>query len=271
MQVWGDIEVKVIEGSATPGCEETKTCYDPFEVKPGIGGTVMWINDDTAAHTVTSGSAQDGPDGVFDSGLFLAGETFSHTFDTIGNYPYFCIVHPWMEGNVLVTPIESGIAVDLGTITMKESDDVVVTSVSQDGSVRVEITTTKPLADESLNFQVLFRDGETLGLKNHVNYDFSLIQNNKVILEETKLYSSDGQSDHLSPVLSSDDPVDIQINLLGFGLPNDEDNWTGPMGEMVYFQVVPEFGAISIIILGVSVMGILLLTLKTPIFSKNTF
>jgi predicted secreted protein with PEFG-CTERM motif len=68
-----------------------------------MGGTVTWENVDNAAHTVTSGSPADGPDGVFDSSLIMAGgATFSHTFDDAGTYDYFCMVHPWMAGTVNV-------------------------------------------------------------------------------------------------------------------------------------------------------------------------
>jgi predicted secreted protein with PEFG-CTERM motif len=68
-----------------------------------MGGTVTWENVDNAAHTVTSGSPADGPDGVFDSSLIMAGgATFSHTFDDVGTYDYFCMVHPWMQGSVIV-------------------------------------------------------------------------------------------------------------------------------------------------------------------------
>jgi len=66
------------------------------------GDTVNWSNDDTAAHTVTSGNASDGPDGTFDSSLFMAGTTFEVTFDESGSYDYFCMVHPWMTGNIQV-------------------------------------------------------------------------------------------------------------------------------------------------------------------------
>jgi len=66
-----------------------------------VGTTITWTNDDSAAHTVTSG--QDATsDGVFDSSLFLAGKTFSHTFDEPGKYEYFCAVHLWMKGQVTV-------------------------------------------------------------------------------------------------------------------------------------------------------------------------
>ena len=90
-------------GSSTPGCEDTNSCFDPNPVTIAMGGTVTWENVDNAAHTVTSGSPADGPDGVFDSSLIMAGgATFSHTFDDVGTYDYFCMVHPWMQGSVIV-------------------------------------------------------------------------------------------------------------------------------------------------------------------------
>ena len=91
------------EGSAIPGCEETDDCFVPSTVTINVGGEVVWKNIDTTYHTATSGIIRDGgPDGVFDSGLFPPGEEFSHTFDMPGEYPYYCIVHPWMEGLVIV-------------------------------------------------------------------------------------------------------------------------------------------------------------------------
>ena len=67
-----------------------------------MGGTVTWENDDTAAHTATGGSATEGPSGVFDSSLIMAGSSFSHTFEDAGTFDYFCMVHPWMAGTVIV-------------------------------------------------------------------------------------------------------------------------------------------------------------------------
>lgn len=90
-------------GTSVPGCEETDECFIPRVVVVEVGGTVVWINEDAAAHTITSGVLADGgPDGVFDSGLFAPGTKFSHTFDNIGEYPYFCMVHPWQFGLVIV-------------------------------------------------------------------------------------------------------------------------------------------------------------------------
>jgi len=94
--------ISIPSGSSVPGCDETKSCFIPAEVTVSVGDTVTWSNDDSAAHTVTSGTPSDGPDGTFDSSLFMAGTTFSYTFDKAGEYNYFCMVHPWMIGKVQV-------------------------------------------------------------------------------------------------------------------------------------------------------------------------
>ncbi len=90
------------EGTSVPGCELDDTCFQPSYLTILVGDTVNWVNDDVAAHTVTSGSPQDGPSGVFDSSLVMGGTVFSHTFEEPGTYPYFCLVHPWMIGSVIV-------------------------------------------------------------------------------------------------------------------------------------------------------------------------
>ncbi len=99
--------VSIPGGTSIPGCEEINECFSPYEVIIDVGDTVTWSNDDTAAHTVTSGSAVDGPSGVFDSSLFMAQSTFAHTFDGSGTFPYFCMVHPWMDGIIIVQEAEN--------------------------------------------------------------------------------------------------------------------------------------------------------------------
>ncbi|MEX0861661.1 plastocyanin/azurin family copper-binding protein [Nitrosopumilus sp.] len=93
--------ISLPEGSGVPGCEETHSCYIPFSVSVSVGEEITWSNDDSAAHTVTSG-LPGAPDGIFDSSLFMAGGTFSVTLDEPGEYPYYCMVHPWMTGIIIV-------------------------------------------------------------------------------------------------------------------------------------------------------------------------
>jgi len=108
-----EVEVNNAPGSSVPGCEETNECFIPSPVNIAIGDTVKWVNDDTAAHTSTSGSPTDGPDGNWDSSLIIAGSSFSNTFDEAGEYPYFCMVHPWMSGMVIVGEAIAGVMIDI--------------------------------------------------------------------------------------------------------------------------------------------------------------
>ena len=94
--------VENAQGSSTPGCEETNECFLPSTLTIGVGDTVKFVNSDNAAHTSTSGTASGGPDGVWDSSLVMVGASYDVTLDEAGTYPYFCMVHPWMLGTVIV-------------------------------------------------------------------------------------------------------------------------------------------------------------------------
>ena len=94
------VTIEPVEGSGTPGCEPE--CYSPSTATISAGGTVTFSNTDMAPHTSTSGTAANGPDGVFDTSLIMANASFDVTITDAGTYPYFCMVHPWMEGTVIV-------------------------------------------------------------------------------------------------------------------------------------------------------------------------
>lgn len=67
--------------------KEAHCCFVPEELHIQKGDTVTWINPDTAAHTITSGTVFDGPDGKFNSSLILSGAQFSHKFEESGDHP----------------------------------------------------------------------------------------------------------------------------------------------------------------------------------------
>ena len=99
------VNVSIPEGTSDPGCELTNECYLPYKITIDVGDEVIWTNEDLAFHTVTSGSGTDGADGLFDSGMFKIDEQFSYTFNKAGNFGYFCTLHPWMEGIVIVQEV----------------------------------------------------------------------------------------------------------------------------------------------------------------------
>jgi plastocyanin len=72
------------------------TTFVPGRVQITAGTTVIWRNDDQLIHTVTAN------DKSFDSGLLQPGKTYSRTFDKPGEYPYYCLPHPFMKGVVVV-------------------------------------------------------------------------------------------------------------------------------------------------------------------------
>ena len=94
--------VSIPAGTTIPGCEEVDLCYDPPSLIIFTGGEVIWRNDDSSSHTVTSGNIIEGPNEIFDSGLIKSGKTFSFKFEESGQYNYFCMIHPWANASVTV-------------------------------------------------------------------------------------------------------------------------------------------------------------------------
>ena len=69
----------------------------PATVEVAAGSTITWTNEDDFAHTVTA------EDESFDSMDIDADGTFEHTFDDPGTYAYFCNIHNYMKGTVVVS------------------------------------------------------------------------------------------------------------------------------------------------------------------------
>jgi predicted secreted protein with PEFG-CTERM motif len=257
--------VSTPQGTSVPGCEVTNQCFMPYEVTVDVGGKVTWSNDDTAAHTVTAGSAADGPSGVFDSSLFMAGTTFSHTFEEVGEFPYFCMVHPWMQGIVTVQADEGPEPGD-GTIIVgaPSEDETTVSGISEDGKLRAEITASNPASDEVMSLEIKFRDS-TGSVQKHANYDFIVSQNGQEVLSVLGAHEHEGTGMHSTAPLDSADQVDIKVTVLGFGLPGEEDNWSGPKGEILMFNVVPEFGTVAAMILAITILSIVVVSSKSKL------
>ena len=60
------------------------------------GTTVVWTNHDDVEHTVTAS------DNAFSSQALATDGQFSYSFNTPGTYSYFCAIHPFMTGKVIV-------------------------------------------------------------------------------------------------------------------------------------------------------------------------
>jgi len=136
---FADVTVEPIAGSGAPGCEETsKGCWTILEVNIGVGETVTWSNTDNQPHTVTNGVDFTDPDigTIFDSGLQMNGDSFSFTFNQKGEFPYMCMVHPWMLGTVIVGGSGGGtMSPDTVPPTILTPSDIVVDATNSNGAV----------------------------------------------------------------------------------------------------------------------------------------
>ena len=74
--------------------------YDPDPVRVQAGGKVIWLNEDSVAHTATA------DDGTFDTGEIDEGKLKSETFKQPGVYTYHCEIHPQMHGTIEVVEEE---------------------------------------------------------------------------------------------------------------------------------------------------------------------
>jgi len=99
-------EIKIPSGASDPNApyfwSEKSTGVTTGEITIYPGDSVIWSNADTAFHTITSVTKDGEVDGLFDSGFFTAGKSYTRQFDDLGNFYYFCSIHPYMNGVVHV-------------------------------------------------------------------------------------------------------------------------------------------------------------------------
>ncbi len=81
-------------------------CYTPVILSANVGDKIMMINaDSTGVHTFTSGIVNGftpNPDGIFDTGVLMSGDSFEWTPTETGEYPYYCMLHTWQVGTIIV-------------------------------------------------------------------------------------------------------------------------------------------------------------------------
>ncbi len=111
--------------------------FAPASTTVTAGSTVRWANNGSVLHTVTAG------DGSFDSGFVEPGETYARQFPTPGTFGYVCVIHPGMNGTVLVTdsagsaPPEEAIPAD--TIAPDATDAGTAADGASADSFRIDV------------------------------------------------------------------------------------------------------------------------------------
>ncbi len=88
-------DITIVQGA---GNQNNGQFYAPASFPVKAGTAVTWVNHDGTTHTVTSKGSS-----LFDSGNIPTGGTYSYPFSQPGTYEYYCTLHPWMTGTVVVT------------------------------------------------------------------------------------------------------------------------------------------------------------------------
>ena len=99
------VTITPVSGSGSgPGCELTDNgCFSPNTVTVYVGSLIIFSNTDNVKHTFTSGSPSDDVIGTeFNSGMLEPGTSFEWTAENVGEFAYFDMIHPWMQGTIIV-------------------------------------------------------------------------------------------------------------------------------------------------------------------------
>ena len=221
-----EVTITPISGSGSgSGCELTEDgCYNPSTATVDVGGVVIFSNTDGAAHTFSSGVPSDDIIGLeFDSGMLSAGDSAEWIPENVGEFPYFCMIHPWMDGLIIVQEVEESHTEEV------EESKVVTNLESEENGGGCLIATAAYGSELSPQVQLLreIRDNQLMNTEsgtafmesfNKIYYSFSPIiadyeRENPVFKEAVKLT--------LTPMLSTlsiMENAETESEVLGLGL-----------------------------------------------------
>ena len=226
------ITVQNAPGSSVPGCEKTDGCFISHRVSIRPGDTIVWTNPDIMSHFVASGTASDGPDGIFNSGMIMPGKTFFHQFTKSGAYFYYCSAHPWMEGIIMVkegpdwTPPSSSPSVPTSKIYSNIIlDPLPTTFKAKVSDSRADVTFSGKLESADKKF---FLSGATITLK-FIGFTF----------EGKKYYEiTTDNKGKFNKVITLPPGNDYGIQaVFDGGLAKSGKNWTPSKSQTEYFIV----------------------------------
>ena len=234
-------DINMPTGSASPDApyfwQNEKTGEATGDIEISVGDTVVWKNGDQAKHTITSGTLEDGPDGMFGGTNFLVpGESYKFTFTEKGRYPYFCLIHPWMTGIVTVTDGYK-IIPDVGTDV---GDGLTTFNVDYQYSGIIS----NPMINEdkkSITFQIS-NDPKSN------DYNLMLLLPSDLIEGPYAIFVNGEKN------LRFDYLPDGEINTIEIELFDSANQIT-----IVGTKIIPEFGIFAVLVLGMSITSLILI------------
>ena len=237
-------DINMPTGSASPDApyfwQNEKSGLATGDIDIFIGDTVIWQNADTAKHTITSGTVDGGPDGIFGGSNFISpGQSYKFTFTETGQFPYYCLIHPWMTGTVFVTDGYKTIQ-DVG----KTVGDGSTTFDVEYNFDRILALNLIDQGQKLLTFEIIGNSQSDDGTLK-IRLPTELIDGPFVIIV-------DGEK------INFEESKDDDVTTVSILMPNDSKLLT-----IIGTSIVPEFGVASMVILAIATTSIMLASQKS--------
>ena len=238
--------VSIPEGSGDP---KKPFHYLPSEWTVTVGDTIQWSNFDTITHTVTSGSFQGGPDGLFNSGLLEGGEIFRYqvTEEDIGQLSYYCTLHPWMNGIITVSDPEGEAVGEITEVGSLQSAEAYVDQASQ------LMSEAQQFADSSEPKEAAVAYSNSAHQYHLAALQFALLEDH----EKAALYHHEAANQHHNAALQNELAEDFgkavsehfeagvhhHFASVQYGILNDQKNMGKHLSESLRHKGMAKFGS----------------------------
>lgn len=190
-------------GAGNPNFDTpTQEWFLPSVMTIHSGDTITWINNDTEIHNIVSGKGitrfqfvttnnLGKSDGLFSSDSVKPGKSWSYTFSNPGTYHYFCSIHPWMNGAIVVNQQIPQDPTD-GAGNPITTWPVVEYTLDRQYEVDFSWEPHVILTDEKTTFIFQFYDSAGRAILRSIPYDFAIVQNGNEIFRTSSHTTSIG-------------------------------------------------------------------------------
>jgi predicted secreted protein with PEFG-CTERM motif len=149
----------------------------------------------------------------------------------------------------------------IDTTPAANRDETLVRGMTENGEITVQLIADKAISNTPMQIDVSFLNRDN-SLTSNVNYQIEATQQDSRVMLNNG-YSENGRVTLSTLPLLSDEPVNISVTIKGIGLPENQEYWTPPNGDVIMFTIVPEFGTLVMMILIVSIISSIILSKHT--------